>query len=153
LVSERAGPRTDLGWYLAEHTTAERAAAAADDFALRSASRDITPTPFFDPAWFRENYEVKGPNAFLDYLDRKDRRFAWPSAFFASRWYARRYLRQSEAHPFLDYLTDPDGKDPHLLIDQAFLASQNGAWASPLVALEFLTDSEKFLSETASAVR
>jgi hypothetical protein len=117
---------------------------AAQDFFQRAAKSDISPVRFFDPGWFRTRYRVTGPNAFLSYLRDGRQRLAVPSAVFAPRWYARRYKLGATTPPLVDFLLAPGERDPHPLLDQSFLAGQSGSWSPGNIALEFLTDPERF---------
>src|ERR1043166_8437207 len=77
---------------------------AAADFLARAGSEDISPVRFFDPVWFRGRYRVDGVNAFLSYLRDARQRLAWPSAFFAPRWYCRTNNLGPSEHPLIPFL-------------------------------------------------
>ena len=117
---------------------------AADDFFQRAATSDLPPVRFFDPVWFRSRYRVTGPNAFVSYLQNPGWRLAAPSAVFAPRWYARRYAVPSSDHPFLDFLFCSEDRNPHPLLDVNYLRQQSSSWNAGTVALQFLTDAQKF---------
>src|SRR5688572_6463752 len=81
-----------LKWYCkAIDTVGLDSKSATADFFERASSADISPVRFFDPNWFRTNYRVTGINAFLNYMTEKKHRLAWPSPFFAPRWYSRKF--------------------------------------------------------------
>ena len=114
---------------------------AVSDFFKRSEFLDISPTRFFDPAWFRSQYRVNGINAFLGYMLNEQQRLARPSPLFLPRWYARANgLLRSAAHPFLYYLTSDEERSPHPLLDVQYLAEQDASWQSGSIVLKYLTD-------------
>ena len=115
---------------------------AADDFLARAGSEDISPVRFFDPVWFRGRYRVDGVNAFLSYLQDTRQRLAWPSAFFAPRWYCRTNNLGPSEHPLIHFLLSKDDRSPHPLLDPAFLSGQ-ASWQTDAIALEYLVDVEK----------
>jgi hypothetical protein len=118
---------------------------AASHFLSRAATEDVSPVPFFDPAWFRANYDVCGVNAFLSYLTDRARRLAWPSPLFAPRWYANQHrLVRTPVHPFIHFLLGGGTASPHPLLDVEFLRKQSSAWRSDAIAVEFLTDRTKY---------
>lgn len=117
---------------------------AAQDFFQRAAMSDMSPVRFFDPGWFRSRYRVTAANAFLSDLQNPQWRFAVPSPVFAPRWYARRYSLPSSVHPLLDFLLCAEDRNPHPLLDVKFLKQQSSSWNVGSIALEYLTDVQRF---------
>ena len=144
-VAEVLSQPDNLVWFrAATGSVAQSGKAAAEEFLSRASSFDFSPVRFFSPEWFRSRYQVNGPNAFLCYLTDPRQRLASPSPLFAPRWYARRYRLSITTHPLLDYLLHGDARDPHPLIDAAYLKSQDNSRPKGGIVRAFLTDPLRF---------
>src|SRR4051812_47160712 len=117
---------------------------AVEQFLQGARTSDISPFRFFDPNWFRSKYRVVGPNAFISYLQSPQQRLAAPSPVFAPRWYCRRYALGPSINPLLDFLSHGDERDPHPLINTAFLKDQGPSWYPGAIALNYIVDPDKF---------
>ncbi len=104
----RTSTAFDLGWYAETNPmVAHLGINPATHYAVEGEATNRRPVPWFDPAWYREKYDVPTSEVALGhYLRHRHGRRVSPNPLFDVEWYVARFAAAipSEVDPFSHYL-------------------------------------------------